>query len=677
MSNKYISVLIVESSKKDTELVLGLLKEGGVETSHEAVTGLIEFREALERSSYDLILSDFDNTSFNHFLALEYLKEFEIRVPFLVLGTNIDRETAIAIMNYGARDYMLKSNLYRLVPVVERELHINTLTKKNEESESRNRLLSYIIQKSLNEIYLVDPDTLLFTYVNKATLDNLGYTEDEFYKLTFLDITKGYDLARARKIMDPLISGEIGRITIRGTRIRKNGSTYPVETHAELIHRGDQRMFMGISFDISQQHRDAETIKEQKEIAKRLESNLRYKSNFIANLSHEMRTTLNSILLLSTILKDTKNDNMTEEQQEYLDLIHTSNNSLLELLNKVLDMSKIEAGSMGIQLETVDFREICERIERFYKPIAKDKNLDFEYLDLGAKTPLITTDRIRLEQILNNLISNALKFTKEGAVALKVFSPSTAELAEEEVDSDKAIAFQVIDTGIGVPKEKQAFIFESYRQAEDSQTEKEFGGTGLGLSISSEIAKIMGGKLTLQSSPGQGSIFTLYLPCDSTKAVDEEAKKGTVRLTKQNTASSSSAIIEEVPNKKLSKDLTILLIDDSAIHNLALKEFLGFKFKECFTAESASEAYEVLRDHHVDIIVLDMYLPDASGEEVLWTLKNHDDHKEIPIIIYSGKSLSATQELKLKEHSAAIVQKNVDSYKVLLNMINDIVSKTI
>jgi len=403
-----------------------------------------------------------------------------------------------------------------------------------------------------------------------------------------------------------------------------------------------------------------------------LEYELNYKSQFIAKISHEMRTTLNSVILLSEILAENRSQTLNPDEIEYIDLIHGSSNNLLDLLNKILDLSKIQSGKMDIQLEQIDAKDFSSRLSRLYIPVAGEKHIEFKFDNQLNGHVVINTDRIRLEQVLNNLISNAIKFTNKGYVKLGIYKPDAEELLLQKIDSNEPmVAFEVSDTGIGINEEKIHVIFESYVQAEGQSTEKQYGGTGLGLAISKEIAQILGGRLTLESNYGEGSTFTLYLPFDSQKAVENKPEVEVVKVVK---SEPGKELTVDKLAKRNSKG-TVLLVDNSTIHNMALKEFLSVVVKNCVTAESAQEAYELLEgDEHFDCIILDMYLPDAYGKDVLLNIRAMESRKDVPVIIYSGKTISKTEQKELYQEALAVVQKNVNSYKVLMNHISTILN---
>ena len=240
----------------------------------------------------------------------------------------------------------------------------------------------------------------------------------------------------------------------------------------------------------------------------------KYKSEFLANMSHELRTPLNSLLILSKLLADNADANLTSKQIEFAQTINRAGTELLALINDILDLSKIESGMVTLDVGTVQFAEIADNLQRGFEQIASDKNLSLA-IDLDPQLPLATiTDEKRLQQILKNLLSNAFKFTHEGGVELAIRRARTAAGVPRTPALNAAaavVAYSVTDTGIGIPGDKLRVIFEAFQQA-DGTTSRKYGGTGLGLSISREICRLLGGEITVESTPGKGSRFTLYLP---------------------------------------------------------------------------------------------------------------------------------------------------------------------
>jgi HAMP domain-containing protein/CheY-like chemotaxis protein/signal transduction histidine kinase len=265
---------------------------------------------------------------------------------------------------------------------------------------------------------------------------------------------------------------------------------------------------------VEQKNREVESARQAlEEKAQQLALSSKYKSEFLANMSHELRTPLNSLLILAKLLTENKEHNLTPKQVEFAQTIYSSGTDLLNLINDILDLSKVEAGKMEVNPTDVPIADITDFVERTFRPVAEQKSLTFN-VDVAPDTPSpIYTDGQRLQQVLKNLLSNAFKFTEKGSVSLAMRRADKGRrFAARSLDrADEVIAFMVKDTGIGIPKDKQQLIFEAFQQA-DGTTSRKYGGTGLGLSISREIARLLGGEIHVESTPGQGSSFTLFLP---------------------------------------------------------------------------------------------------------------------------------------------------------------------
>src|SRR5207247_421938 len=247
------------------------------------------------------------------------------------------------------------------------------------------------------------------------------------------------------------------------------------------------------------------------EKAEQLSLSSRYKSEFLANMSHELRTPLNSLLILARLLADNVGGNLTHKQVEFAKTIHSSGAELLALINDILDLAKIESGTVTLNIAAERFDEMTDYVDRSFRQMASDKALDF-VLSVSDELPAaMETDAKRLQQIITNLLSNAFKFTSRGSVSLQIERASSGwSLGHPVLDrAETVVALSVIDTGIGIPANKQRLIFEAFQQA-DGTTSREYGGTGLGLSISRELARLLGGEIRVASTPGQGSTLTLY-----------------------------------------------------------------------------------------------------------------------------------------------------------------------
>ena len=371
------------------------------------------------------------------------------------------------------------------------------------------------------------------------------------------------------------------------------------------------------------------------EKAAQLALSSKYKSEFLANMSHELRTPLNSLLILARMLQDNKDSNLSDKQVEYAKTIHSAGTDLLNLINEVLDLSKVEAGKIEIYAQDVPVHEILKYLDQTFRPVAQQKGLDLK-LDVEADVPVtIRTDGQRLQQILRNLIGNAFKFTEQGGITVRVHQPppgTVYQSATLSAASDRVIAFSVLDTGIGIAKDKQQLIFEAFQQA-DGTTSRKYGGTGLGLSISRELARLLGGEVRVESETGKGSTFTIFLPAEY------EAPLTEVR----------EALVPEVPADPLPQgeieddrhqlgahDKVLLIVEDDpafAQTMLAMARDHGFKG---VIALRGDIGLTLARRLLPAAILLDLQLPVMDGLRVLEHLKAHPQTRHIPVHVLSG-----------------------------------------
>ncbi|MBF4464142.1 response regulator [Flavobacterium sp. LC2016-12] len=378
-----------------------------------------------------------------------------------------------------------------------------------------------------------------------------------------------------------------------------------------------------------------------------LELTTRYKSEFLANMSHELRTPLNSILLLSRLLSENNNKSMVPEEIEFAKVIQSSGNSLLGLIDEILDLSKIEAGKMDLEFLDVSTKEITDNLWNLFSHVAKEKNIKFEIISKEAPI-VIKTDKMRLEQILKNLISNAIKFTDKGSVSLEI---------KVNTDDDKIICFIVKDTGIGIPLGKQPLIFEAFQQA-DGSTKRKYGGTGLGLSISRELAKLLRGEIILHSKENEGSTFTLCVPVfgSSIKKVEvEKAPPLEIVPTEEEMEEKPknkylSAVIpdeiEDDRNAIFEGDKVILIVEDDINFAKSLLNFTRKKGYKGIVAVRGDYALNFALVYKPVGVLLDIELPIKSGWEVLEELKNNSQTKHIPVHIMSSHKLKQESLLK-------------------------------
>ncbi|WP_240360025.1 HAMP domain-containing protein [Pyxidicoccus caerfyrddinensis] len=537
------------------------------------------------------------------------------------------------------------------------------------------------------------------------------------------------------------------------------------------------------------------------EKAEQLSLTSKYKSEFLANMSHELRTPLNSLLILSQTLSDNVDGNLTPRQVEFSKTIHASGADLLELINDILDLSKIESGTMAVDVGPLRFSDLREFVDRTFRQVADKKGLEFTIGLAEALPGELETDAKRLQQVLKNLLSNAFKFTESGTVALRIGMAKSGWTSDHPVltTAPSVVAFSVVDTGIGIPKDKHQIIFEAFQQA-DGSTARKYGGTGLGLSISREIARLLGGEIRLESEVGKGSMFTLYLPLDfvveqrppqesrareplhaaptlpphfpdeggafPSVRVDIEDDRGSIQpgdrvlLAVTHTADHAARLraaaqgtgfkvlvstevegaldavrnarpvavavdldlpemagwvvldrlkhdaatralpvytvsdddhreralnlgaighlqaaadpeiaaqaLESLKSFVERKGRALLIVEDDDVHRQTLVELLGSEDVRMTAVGTGVEALSALADRRFDCMVLDLGLPDMAGTELIRRIRELHGAGGPPIIVYTGRELTRSQETELRRVAEAIVVKDAQSPERLL-----------
>ena len=369
----------------------------------------------------------------------------------------------------------------------------------------------------------------------------------------------------------------------------------------------------------------------------------KYKSEFLANMSHELRTPLNSILILGQQLTENPDGNLSSKQVEFARTIHGAGTDLLNLISDILDLSKIESGTVTVDEEEVSLSNLLESIARPFRHEADNRNLSFDVRIDPHLGRSITTDSKRLQQVLKNLLSNAFKFTKDGGVQLNVSAAVGGWSPEHGVLSmaPAVIAFEVTDTGIGIPAEKQKIIFEAFQQA-DASTSRKYGGTGLGLAISRELSNLLGGEIKLRSTPGQGSAFTLYLPIkyvgpsSGRKPAANDAEKSTFQAPGISPRATSDRVVEHVADDRLEiepGDSILLVVEDDPHYARVIMDLARDKGFKVLVAARGADALNLAQQFQPSAVSLDVFLPDMLGWTVLSQLKQNPLTRHIPVQI--------------------------------------------
>ena len=402
---------------------------------------------------------------------------------------------------------------------------------------------------------------------------------------------------------------------------------------------------------IEQKNRDLEiTRRDIERQAQELELASKYKSEFLANMSHELRTPLNSLLILAKSLSGNDEGNLSSEQVESAQVIYDGGRDLLRLINDILDLSKVEAGKLDIHFEDLSLDTLASRLRVQFDPVAKEKGLEFRIEHEPDAPATLQTDGQRTEQVLKNLLSNAMKFTSEGSVTLKFHSPAEdVRLRTAGMSADKAVAISVVDTGIGIPEDRQGAVFEAFRQG-DGSTSRKFGGTGLGLAISRELAKLLGGEIHIQSQPDQGSTFTLYLPTEqavippthesvNTPFVSTAASRPTnvINTSPQVSAAALPRPISDDRDQLADGEKTLLIVEDDVQFAKILVKLARERGYKCLAAVDGSSGLQMAAEYVPTAILLDLGLPDIDGLGVLDQLKDNLATRHIPVHIISAR----------------------------------------
>ncbi len=387
------------------------------------------------------------------------------------------------------------------------------------------------------------------------------------------------------------------------------------------------------------------------EKAEQLALSSSYKSEFFANMSHELRTPLNSLLILARELQDNEQKNLTEMQVQYASVIHSSGTDLLGLLNDILDLAKVESGTVVLEIGRLPLDEFLEAIERDFRPVADQKRVAFTVERAAGVPPAIVTDSRRLRQVLKNLLSNAFKFTDQGEVRLRVSAEAHPVLGG-------VTAFSIVDTGIGITTEMQQRMFEAFAQA-DGTTAREYGGTGLGLSISRELVRLLGGEITLASEPERGSTFTVHLPPLPDPA--PEQPNGGFALTPRT---------ERQPSAALS-GRKALVIDDDFRNIFALKSLLERGGLEVVSAESGEEGVEILaRTPDIDVVLVDIMMPVMDGYAAIRAMRSLPEGEALPIVALTANVAAGESRRCIDAGASAYVSKPVDTDELLTLLVD-------
>ncbi|KHF40870.1 response regulator [Halalkalibacter okhensis] len=441
-----------------------------------------------------------------------------------------------------------------------------------------------------------------------------------------------------------------------------------LQTQSEELQQQQEELRL-INEQLHEQFRQSDEKNQELELIKKdleeknrnIKLGSRYKSEFLANMSHELRTPLNSMLILSQMLAENVNGNLTDKQVEHASTIYSSGRDLLDLINDILDLSKIESGKIEVFPEEVLISDIKAFVQRQFAPISSQKNIDFNIVIDSESPAILFTDDQKLKQILKNLLSNAFKFTNAGKVELH-FKKAM------EADSGK-LGISVVDTGVGIALDKQRSIFEAFYQ-EDGTITRKYGGTGLGLSISRELSELLGGYISVKSTEGKGSVFTLYLPDYHQEPEYEEPLMDEVAGTIE-----ESVVVEEdhteviEQNEQVTEQLqnkTVLIVDDDMRNVFSLTAALEGQHMKVLFAENGMESIEALSEHtEVDIVLMDIMMPEMNGYEAMQEIRKNEKWAQLPILALTAKAMKNDREKCISAGASDYISKPVNMEQLL------------
>ena len=529
------------------------------------------------------------------------------------------------------------------------------------ESEHRFHIL---IEQAADAIYLCDLDGNIL-HVNASATNSLGFDKDELLQMSLTDIDLIFKQVPPKNHDWQDLKPEHSYISYSSYQ-RKNGEDFPVEIHFGALQLDNQSLVLSFVRDITERKQAEQDLKKandelEDKVSERtielIESNKHLKlakdqaetashvkSEFLANMSHEIRTPMNAVIGFTELLQQSELD---EKQRSYMYSIQAGAKGLMTIINDVLDLSKLEAGKISLEYEIVDLHSFVTSIKQIFSQAMLDKGLAFEILIDDNLPDAVIFDQTRVRQILVNLIGNAIKFTEQGFIQVRIIAEIQSPDKQIDLESSITLLFSVEDSGIGIRKDQQELIFEQFTQQE-GQSVKQYGGTGLGLSICLNLAHIMDGSINLVSDEGKGSLFTLYLHNVEVASTYDETRH------------------ENDKNHKLTfNSATILLVDDIAVNRQLVKEqFSDFTFS-FIEAENGVQAIELTKKFKPALILMDIRMPVMNGIDATIRLKKDPQTNHIPIIALTASILITNAQVELQQHFDMLLHKPIRRTEII------------
>lgn len=617
MDNKLISheelkVLSLEDSIPDFEIICYQLMNAGYDLKITRVDMEQEFRTLLQTNRFDIILSDFNLPGFDAFGALKICSEICPNIPVICVSGSIGEETAIELLKLGAVDYVLKDRPERLPFSIRRALNEAKEKETLRKTETQLRKLSRAVEQSTNTIVITDTNGAI-EYANQTAANLTGYTIEELIGSNPRIFSTG-ELPKEEyaKLWSTIKSGQQWNGEFHNKK--KNGEMYwETATITPILDEdGTITNFLAIKKDITEDKKLTSELIEAKEHA---EESDRLKSAFLANISHEIRTPMNGILGFAELLKTPELS--ADVQENYIHIIEQSGNRMLNIINDIVDISKIEAGQMNIHIQDTNVNHLLKDLKVFFTPEAEKKGIILKsHTLLSDEESIIQTDHTKLTQIFSNLIKNAIKFTKSGTIDI-------GYSIVEPLQSRSLLQFYVKDTGVGIPPDQTEMIFERFRQGSASLT-RAYEGAGLGLSISKAFVEMLGGKIWVESEPGKGSAFYFQIPVVAQHTISKKLQDN----------------ISEAPKLR---SIHILLAEDDLICMSYIKIILKSENIVLLEASTGTEAVASVKNNpEIDLVLMDMKMPEMDGYEATRLIKQL--RPTLPVIAQTAYAFIEDQE---------------------------------
>lgn len=641
MTQNKVRILHIEDNFLDSELIKSIVSESGIDCTVMHVKKESEFKNALKKQEFDIILTDYTLPSWSGVEAMNYVKENCPDIPFIYVSGTITEDIAIQSLAQGSTDYVLKTKLSRLAPAIKRALkeseekrELKKAQLKIEESERRFRSL---IENNSDGIVLINAESKII-YNSRSSEKILGYSLEELNEIEITDIIHSDDIVKIRCLIKDLTS-ETGKVTRFDLRAyRRNGDIIWLEVVGKNMFHDEAVKAIVINYhDISLRKAALEALIKAKQEA---ESSSKLKSILLTNINHEVRTPMNSILGFSELLLQySKGANL----KTYAEYIYSSGQRLMSTLESIITFAEMESNPLKIESHIISTTNLFDYVEETYKIRSTHSGVKFI---LGKDDNLLfSSDENCIKKVIDKVIENAFKFTKHGTISLKAY--------KEKLDDKEKVVIEVADTGIGIDKEKQDIIFEPFRQVSEGYN-RQFEGFGLGLPMAKKYTEAMGGELILTSEVGVGTTIKIIFPSaeDNIKQAEvlsKDARKGVFNFKK-------------VTHKGLPN---ILLVEDNLV-NKVITEVLLKDFALLDYASDGITSIEMAKTKQYDMILMDINLKDGMGGiKAAKIIRKIPYYKDIPIAALTGYTSKADIERFFEAGLYPYIAKPVDKERLI------------